>query len=58
MTRSASRRRPLGRPPPSGEPEAAVGSSEVGSAPYTFPDGVEVTGNLTLDDLRRVFPGY
>ncbi len=26
-------------------------------APYT-PDGVEVTGNVTLDDLRRVFPGY
>jgi uncharacterized protein (TIGR03083 family) len=22
------------------------------------PDGVEVTGALTLDDLRRVFPGY
>lgn len=27
------------------------------TAPYT-PAGVEVTGNLTLDDLRRVFPGY
>jgi uncharacterized protein (TIGR03083 family) len=26
-------------------------------APYT-PDGVDVTGNVTLDDLRRVFPGY
>ena len=26
-------------------------------APY-LPDGVEVTGNVTLDDLRRVFPGY
>jgi len=22
------------------------------------PDNVEVTGNITLDDLRRVFPGY
>jgi uncharacterized protein (TIGR03083 family) len=22
------------------------------------PDDVEVTGNITLDDLRRVFPGY
>ena len=26
-------------------------------APY-LPDGVDVTGNVTLDDLRRVFPGY
>ena len=23
-----------------------------------IPDNVEVTGNVTLDDLRRVFPGY
>jgi uncharacterized protein (TIGR03083 family) len=27
------------------------------SAPYT-PAGVAVTGNVTLDDLRAVFPGY
>ena len=27
------------------------------TARYT-PPGVEVTGNVTLDDLRRVFPGY
>ena len=41
-----------------GEPEAAVRllSGRL-TAPYT-PDGVDVTGNLTLDDLRRVFPGY
>ena len=27
------------------------------ATPHT-PDDVEVTGNVTLDDLRRVFPGY
>ncbi|MEP6815217.1 MAG: maleylpyruvate isomerase family mycothiol-dependent enzyme [Marmoricola sp.] len=27
-------------------------------APDRTPDAVEVTGNVTLDDLRRVFPGY
>jgi hypothetical protein len=41
-----------------GQPEAAVrllcGRL---TSPYT-PEGVEVTGNLTLDDLRRVFPGF
>jgi uncharacterized protein (TIGR03083 family) len=26
--------------------------------PEHTPDAVEVTGNVTLDDLRRVFPGY
>jgi uncharacterized protein (TIGR03083 family) len=26
--------------------------------PQYTPDGVEVTGNVTLDDLRKVFPGY
>ncbi|HEX4018603.1 MAG TPA: maleylpyruvate isomerase family mycothiol-dependent enzyme [Frankiaceae bacterium] len=26
--------------------------------PQYTPDAVEVSGNLTLDDLRRVFPGY
>ena len=41
-----------------GAPEAAI--RLIGgrlTAPYT-PEGVEVTGNATLDDLRRVFPGY
>jgi uncharacterized protein (TIGR03083 family) len=27
-------------------------------APSRTPDGVAVTGDLTLDELRRVFPGY
>jgi hypothetical protein len=27
------------------------------TAPYT-PDDVDVTGNVSLDDVRRVFPGY
>ncbi len=42
----------------SGGPEALI--RLIGgrlTAPYT-PEGVEVTGNVTLDDLRRVFPGY
>ena len=26
--------------------------------PEHTPDGVQVTGNVTLDDLRRVFPGF
>jgi uncharacterized protein (TIGR03083 family) len=42
----------------SGEPEAAI--RLLGgrlTAPYT-PEGVEVSGNVTLDDLRRVFPGF
>ena len=26
--------------------------------PERTPAGVEVTGNVTLDDLRQVFPGY
>ena len=26
--------------------------------PATTPDGVTVTGAVSLDDLRRVFPGY
>lgn len=26
--------------------------------PEFTPDGVEVTGNVSLDDLRKVFPGY
>jgi hypothetical protein len=41
-----------------GEPEAAVRlvGGRLGTS-YT-PAGVEVTGNVTLEDLRRVFPGY
>jgi uncharacterized protein (TIGR03083 family) len=42
----------------SGGPEAAI--RLLGgrlTAPYT-PAGVEVAGNVTLDDLRRVFPGF
>ncbi len=27
-------------------------------SPEHTPEAVEVTGNVTLDDLRRVFPGY
>ena len=27
-------------------------------APASTPADVDVTGNVTLDDLRRVFPGY
>ncbi len=27
-------------------------------SPEHTPAAVEVTGNVTLDDLRRVFPGY
>ena len=26
--------------------------------PELTPEAVEVTGNVTLDDLRQVFPGY
>ncbi len=26
--------------------------------PKHTPEGVEVTGNVSLDDLRKVFPGY
>lgn len=42
----------------SGAPEAALRliSGRL-TAPYT-PAGVQVTGNVTLDDLRRVFPGF
>jgi hypothetical protein len=41
-----------------GEAEAAVRLMAGRlTAPYT-PDDVEVTGNVSLDDVRRVFPGY
>lgn len=42
----------------SGGPEALI--RLIGgrlTAPYT-PEGVDATGNVTLDDLRAVFPGY
>jgi uncharacterized protein (TIGR03083 family) len=41
-----------------GAPEAAVRLLSGRLAPAYTPEGVEVTGNVTLDDLRRVFPGY
>ena len=57
-SRSAWRPRPRATATFTGAPEAAI--RLIGgrlTAPYT-PEGVEVTGNATLDDLRRVFPGY
>ena len=41
-----------------GPVEAAVRLLAGRLSPASTPDGVEVTGNVTLDDLRRVFPGY
>jgi uncharacterized protein (TIGR03083 family) len=38
--------------------EAAVRLFGGRLTPKYTPDGVDVTGNVTLDDLRRVFPGY
>ena len=38
--------------------EAAVRMLSGRLRPEVTPDGVEVTGNVTLDDLRPVFPGY
>ena len=38
--------------------EAAVRLLSGRLRPERTPDGVEVTGNVTLDDLRQVFPGY
>ena len=48
------------------EPTATLVATTGGGAPAgrgppgpgAHPAGVEVTGNVTLDDLRRVFPGY
>lgn len=51
---------------PAGSPTATFGGAPEAAvrlltgrlrAPYT-PDGLEVTGNVTLDQLRAVFPGY
>ncbi|MDO9455624.1 maleylpyruvate isomerase family mycothiol-dependent enzyme [Nocardioides sp.] len=41
-----------------GPVEAAVRLIAGRLRPTTTPEGVEVVGNVTLDDLRRVFPGY
>lgn len=41
-----------------GEQEAAVRMITGRLRPEVTPDGVAVTGNVTLDDLRKVFPGY
>ena len=41
-----------------GPVEAAVRLLTGRLRPDTTPEGVGVTGNVTLDDLRRVFPGY
>jgi uncharacterized protein (TIGR03083 family) len=42
----------------SADPEALVRLLGVRLTFLYTPPGVSVTGNLTLDDLRRVFPGY
>ena len=42
----------------SGAPEAAIRLIGGRLRPPFTPAGLEVTGNVTLDDLRRVFPGY
>ena len=41
-----------------GAPEAAIRAHRRPADGAVHPEGVEVTGNVTLDDLRRVFPGY
>jgi len=41
-----------------GEQEAAVRMITGRLRPEVTPEGVGVTGNVTLDDLRKVFPGY
>jgi uncharacterized protein (TIGR03083 family) len=38
--------------------EAALRLMSGRLGPDHTPDGVDVSGNVTLDDLRRVFPGY
>jgi uncharacterized protein (TIGR03083 family) len=42
----------------SGESEAVIRLLGGRLTPKYTPEGVEVTGNVTLADLRRVFPGY
>lgn len=41
-----------------GPQEAAVRLLSGRLKPEFTPEGVQVTGNVTLDDLRKVFPGY
>jgi uncharacterized protein (TIGR03083 family) len=41
-----------------GAPEAAVRLLSGRLRPPYTPEGLEVTGNVTLDELRAVFPGY
>jgi uncharacterized protein (TIGR03083 family) len=41
-----------------GQPEAAVRLIGGRLTPQYTPAAVQVTGNVTLDDLRRVFPGF
>jgi len=41
-----------------GEQEALVRLLSGRLKPEHTPEGVRVTGNVTLDDLRKVFPGY
>jgi uncharacterized protein (TIGR03083 family) len=41
-----------------GQPEAAIRLMGGRLTPEHTPDGVRITGNVSLDDLRRVFPGY
>ena len=41
-----------------GPREAAVRLLAGRLKPENTPAGIEVTGNVTLEELRRVFPGY
>lgn len=41
-----------------GSPDAVARLFSGRLTPRWTPDGVSVTGSVTLDDLRRVFPGY
>ncbi|WP_193611481.1 maleylpyruvate isomerase family mycothiol-dependent enzyme [Nocardioides lijunqiniae] len=52
--------RPAGSPTATftGDPEAAVRLLSGRLRPPYTPEGLEVSGNVTLDQLRAVFPGY
>jgi len=41
-----------------GPPDAVARLITGRLTPRWTPDGVSVTGNVDLDDLRRVFPGF
>jgi hypothetical protein len=41
-----------------GQPEAAIRLMGGRLTPQHTPDGVRSTGNVSLGDLRRVFPGH